>query len=323
MEAILASIVAAAAPLVYVTVGETITEKAGVINLSLEGSLRLAAMAAFAAALTAGNPLVGFVVGAAVGAALAGVIAFGSIELKLNQIAVGFVLAVLGVALAIFLGDSYVGERGEQVTAWPVPLLSDIPILGRVIFTHNVSVYGSFLLIAVAWYFIYRTRWGLELQGIGERPEGAHARGVAVNKLRYLYTMVGGALVGVGGAAYSLDVKLGWRENLTLNLGWIALGDRHLQRLAPHPGCSRLLSVRRSAGDGARTPGCLPRPFPGVTPGAVPIDDPHAGGGVHRHVPAPWRAFSPIAELPFQRASQRHRDGLRNVIGGETERKPR
>ncbi len=223
MEAILASIVAAAAPLVYVTIGETITEKAGVINLSLEGSLRLAAMAAFASALLAGNPLVGFVVGAVVGAALAGVIAFGSIALKLNQIAVGFVLAVLGVALAIFLGDSYVGERGEQVTAWPVPLLSAIPVLGRVVFTHNVSVYGSFLLIAVSWYFIYRTRWGLELQGIGERPEGAHARGVAVNRLRYVYTIVGGALVGVGGAAYSLDVKLGWRENLTLNLGWIAL----------------------------------------------------------------------------------------------------
>lgn len=223
MEAILASIVAAAAPLVYVTIGETITEKAGVINLSLEGSLRLAAMASFAVALAAGNPLAGFVGGAVVGALMAAVIAFGSIRLKLNQIAVGFVLAVLGVALALFLGDPFVGERGEQVTAWSIPILSDLPVVGTILFSHNLSVYGSFLLIFGSWYFMYRTRRGLELQGIGERPEGAHARGLSVNRLRYLYTMVGGAFVGVGGAAYSLDVKLGWRENLTLNLGWIAL----------------------------------------------------------------------------------------------------
>ncbi|MCZ6461154.1 MAG: ABC transporter permease [Actinobacteria bacterium] len=223
MEATLASIVAAAAPLVYATMGETISEKSGVINLSLEGSLRFSAMVAFVVAFWAGHAAVGFAAAMLAGAAFAAVIAFSSIELKLNQIAVGFVLVGLGIALASFLGDNFVGERGEQVPSWPIPLLSDIPFFGKVFFSHNLMVYGSFVAIAATWWYFYHTRPGLNLQGIGERPEGAFARGINVNKLRYFYTILGGAMVGIAGAAYSLDVKLGWRETLTLNLGWIAL----------------------------------------------------------------------------------------------------
>ncbi len=223
MEATLASIVAAAAPLVYATMGETISEKSGVINLSLEGSLRFSAMVAFVVAFWAGHAAVGFAAAMLAGAAFAAVIAFSSIELKLNQIAVGFVLVGVGIALASFLGDNFVGERGEQVPSWPIPLLSDIPFFGKVFFSHNLMVYGSFVAIAATWWYFYRTRPGLNLQGIGERPEGAFARGINVNKLRYFYTILGGAMVGIAGAAYSLDVKLGWRETLTLNLGWIAL----------------------------------------------------------------------------------------------------
>ena len=223
MEATLHSIVFAAAPLVYATMGETITEKSGVINLSLEGSLRFSAMVAFVVAFSVGHAAVGFGAAMLVGGTFAAVIAFSSIKLKLNQIAVGFVLAVLGVALAIFLGDNFVGIRGEQVPSWPIPLLSDIPFIGEVLFSHDLMVYGSFVAIGFTWWHFYRTRPGLNLQGIGERPEAAFARGINVNKLRYFYTILGGAMVGLAGAAYSLDVKLGWRETLTLNLGWIAL----------------------------------------------------------------------------------------------------
>jgi simple sugar transport system permease protein len=223
VEATLASIISAAAPLVYVTMGETITEKSGVINLSLEGSLRFSAMVAFVIAFWAENAVVGFAVAALAGAAFAAIIAFASIELKLNQIAVGFVLALFGIALASFLGDNFVGERGQAVPHWPIPGLSEIPFLGKVLFSHNLMVYGSFVAIAATWWHFYRTRPGLNLQGIGERPEAAFARGINVNKMRYFYTILGGAMVGIAGAAYSLDVKLGWRETLTLNLGWIAL----------------------------------------------------------------------------------------------------
>ena len=223
MEATLASIISAAAPLVYATMGETITEKSGVINLSLEGSLRFSAMVAFVIAFWAENVAVGFAIAMLAGAAFAAIIAFASIELKLNQIAVGFVLALFGIALASFLGDNFVGERGQAVPHWPIPGLSEIPFLGKVLFSHNLMVYGSFVAIAATWWHFYRTRPGLNLQGIGERPEAAFARGINVNKMRYFYTILGGAMVGIAGAAYSLDVKLGWRETLTLNLGWIAL----------------------------------------------------------------------------------------------------
>jgi simple sugar transport system permease protein len=219
----LASIVAAAAPLVYAVVGETITEKAGVINLSLDGSIMLSAMSGFAASYLTGSVWVGFLAAMAVSAAIAALIAFASIELRLNQIAVGFVLTLLAADLASFLGDSYVGEQADHVEPMAIPWLSDIPFLGPVFFDHNLSVYGSFVVLAAAYLFMYRTRRGLELQGVGERPEAAFARGIPVNKLRYLYTIVGGALVGVAGAAFSLDVKLGWREGLTQNFGWIAL----------------------------------------------------------------------------------------------------
>jgi len=223
VEATLASIVFSASPLVYAVVGETITEKAGVVNLSMEGTIMLSAMTAFVAALFSHSVLVGFLAGAGVGALIAALIAFAGIELRLNQIAVGFVLTLLGIALANFLGDRFVGRQGRAVPHLGVLGLSKIPFVGPVLFHQDLMVYGSYLVIIVATIFIFRTRRGLELQGVGERPEAAFARGIPVNRLRYLYTIMGGALAGVAGAAFSLDVILGWRANSTQNFGWIAL----------------------------------------------------------------------------------------------------
>jgi ABC-type uncharacterized transport system permease subunit len=225
MEATFATIIAAAVPLLFVSVGETITEKSGVINLSLEGSLMLSALAGFAIAFETNNTWLGFIAAALVGATFAFVVAFSSITLWLNQVAVGFVLASLGIALSSFLGSGYTGKPGGAIAVPPldVPVLSEIPFFGPVLFSHNIVVYASGILVLVVWLFMYRTRPGLSLQGIGERPEAAHARGIAVNQLRYTYTVIGGALVGVGGAALALDAKLGWSFLHTRNLGWIAL----------------------------------------------------------------------------------------------------
>ena len=185
MAATVGTVVAGAAPLIYVTLGETITEKAGVVNLSLDGSVLLSAMVGFAAAFESGNVIVGFIAAGIAAALVAGVIAYAGIELKLNQIAVGFVLFLLASDLSALLGSDYVRQPGPSVPRLDIPLLSDIPFVGRALFQHNLSIYGSFVLIAVTYWFMFRTRPGLELQAIGERPESAFARGVAVKRMRY------------------------------------------------------------------------------------------------------------------------------------------
>ena len=223
MEATLASIVFAASPLVYAAVGETIGEKAGVVNLSMEGTVMLSAMTGFVAALLSGNVVVGFLAAMAVGALMATIVAVSSIQLGLNQIAVGFVLTLLGVALSSFIGDRFVGRQGEAVPHLAIAGLSRIPVVGPVFFTQDLMVYGSYLVAIVATVYMFRTRRGLELQGVGERPEAAFARGIQVNRQRYVYAILGGTLAGLGGAAFSLDVILGWRAGLTSNYGWIAL----------------------------------------------------------------------------------------------------
>lgn len=223
MEATLASIVAAAAPLIYAAVGEAITERAGIVNLSLDGSILLSAMSGFGVAYLTGNVGLGFLVAAAVSAVFALIVAWSGIGLGLNQVAVGFVLTLLGAALSAYLGEGFAHQPGPSVTYRPVPGLSELPLVGRPLFAQNLSVYGSIILVAVAAWFLARSRIGLELRAVGERPEAAHARGIPVNRYRYLAAVAGGALVGVAGAAFSLDQKLGWSDGHTSGFGWIAL----------------------------------------------------------------------------------------------------
>jgi simple sugar transport system permease protein len=220
---ILSSIVALSAPVVIAAIGETISEKGGVINLSLDGSIALSAMTGFAVAFMSGSAALGVLAAMAVGALIALVLALASITLHQEQVAVGFVLTMLCSDLADFLGNPFVRKPGPTIPHLPIPYLADVPILGPIFFDHNLIVYLSLLFIVGAWAWIYRTQPGLKLQGIGERPESAFSRGVHVNRLRYLYTIVGGMLVGLAGAAYSLNVKLGWSHRHTFGIGWIAL----------------------------------------------------------------------------------------------------
>ena len=219
----LASVVSGATPLVFASIGETITEKAGVINLSLDGTILLAAMTAFAVAYTTGNVILGFLAAMVVGALLALIVAFGSISLRQDQVAIGFVLTLLGAELSSFLGSPFVGRQGPSAPHMPIPYLADVPVVGPIFFSHDLVVYLGYALIILAWVYIFKTQPGLKLQGIGERPEAAFARGSNVNRMRYVYTALGGALVGFAGAAYSLDIKLGWSHRHTAGIGWIAL----------------------------------------------------------------------------------------------------
>ncbi len=221
----LAGILAASAPIVFAVIGETITERAGVINLSLNGTILLTAMGGFAVAVTFNNVLLGFIAGAVIGALIALVVAFTSITLKQSQVAVGFILALMCRDLAYFLGNPYMGLQGPRVPTLPIPGLADIPVVGVLFFQHDLPTYLSFVVIFIAYIFVFKTRPGLMLQGIGERPATAYVRGANVNRMRYLYTIIGGALVGLSGPLYSLSVKAGWKGTISGldGFGWIAL----------------------------------------------------------------------------------------------------
>lgn len=221
----LAGVLVSAAPVIFAAIGETFTERAGVINLSVNGSILLAAMAGFATALVTENLWLGFVVGAVLGAVIALIVTFSSIALKQSQVAVGFVLTLMCRDLAYFLGNPVMGSSGPIVPHLAIPVLKDIPILGTLFFDQDLIVYSSFILIAVAYVFIYKTRQGLMLQGVGEQPASAFVRGADVNRLRYLYTILGGALVGLSGPMYSLSIKAGWKGTISGldGIGWIAL----------------------------------------------------------------------------------------------------
>ncbi len=220
---IFSSIILQASPLIIAVCGETITERSGVINLSLDGTMLMAAMTGFVVALKSDNVWVGFLAAAGVGMVFALIIAFGSIRLKQNQVAIGFVLTLLGDDLSSFLGQNYTRIPGPFIKKMAIPVLQDIPVLGPLFFDQNLVVYFALVLVALTWWFMFRTRPGLQLRAAGERPAAAFSRGVGVNRVRYLYTILGGALVGIAGAAYSLNVKLGWSDGHTRGLGWIAL----------------------------------------------------------------------------------------------------
>lgn len=221
----LAGVLTAAAPVIFATIGETLTERSGVINLSVNGSILLSAMAGFATAVRTDSLFLGFLAGMAVGAGVALVVAFSSITLKQSQVAVGFVLTLMCRDLAYFLGNPVMGLSGPRVPALPIPVLSQIPIIGPLFFQQDIVTYLSYIAIFCAFIWIFKTRAGLVLQGTGERPAAAFVRGANVNRLRYFYTILGGALVGLAGPAYSLSVKAGWKGTISGldGIGWIAL----------------------------------------------------------------------------------------------------
>lgn len=221
----LAGVLVTAAPVIFAVIGETFTERAGVINLSLNGTIVLSAMVGFAVAVRTNSLVLGYLAGMAVGAFIAWIVAFSSITLQQSQVAVGFVLTMTTLNLAYFLGKPYTSIQGPALPALQIPGLAQIPVIGPLFFQSDLMTYLSFVLIAAGWFYINKTHPGLILRGIGERPAAAYVRGANVNQLRYLYTVLGGALVGLAGPIYSLGVKAGWKGTISGldGIGWIAL----------------------------------------------------------------------------------------------------
>jgi len=212
-----------ATPLMIAVTGETITERSGIVNLSLDGSMLMAAMTGFVVGLKTDSVWLGFLAAAAVGALFALIVAFGSIRLRQSQVAIGFVLTLLGDDLSAFLGQNYTRIPGPVIKRMGIPVLEEIPFVGPIFFDQDITVYLTYLLVALTWFFLFKTQAGLKVRAVGERPEAAFARGVNVDYVRYLYAIIGGALVGISGVVYSFNVKLGWSEGHTRGFGWIAL----------------------------------------------------------------------------------------------------
>lgn len=221
----IAFVVASATPVLVAVIGETFTERSGVINLSANGLIIIGAMVGFAGALETGSVWIGLLAGFLTGALAGVIISFSSISLKQSQVAIGFILSMLFRDLAYFLGTPYMIVAGPTVQSLPIPVLKDIPVIGEIFFKQNILVYFSYVLIAVSTYWIFHTRQGLILRGVGEQPLSAFSRGIDVNRQRYIYTILGAGLVGLAGPIYSLNVKAGWNGTMTGldGIGWIVL----------------------------------------------------------------------------------------------------
>lgn len=221
----LAGVIASAAPIVIAAIGETFTEKAGVLNLSVNGIILLSAMTGFAASYKTGSLILGYLAGTVVGALIGLVLVICTIHLHQSQVAVGLVLAFLCRDLSYFLGTNFMGVSAPVLRTKAIPLLKDIPYIGKLFFDHTLMVYLSLLMIVLATLWLRNTRLGLIVRSVGERPEAAYARGIDVNKVRAIYTIFGSSLVGLAGPIYSLGLKPGWNGSMTGldGIGWIVL----------------------------------------------------------------------------------------------------
>ena len=224
---ILAAGVASGTILLFAAIGEIFAERAGVLNLGVEGMMLVGAVAGFSVAATTGDPWIGLVVAMLAGAALSLVHAVMAIQFRADQVISGLALTFLGTGLARVLGDG-LSSAGSvaRLPSFTIPLLADIPLLGPVLFRQqSVLTYVGFLLVPLAWYWIERTRPGLHLRAVGERPAAADAQGIDVVRSRYAYVMLGGLLAGLAGAAITLAISPGWFGDQTTNgRGWIAVG---------------------------------------------------------------------------------------------------
>lgn len=222
-EAILLTIVTASTPLLLAALGELVVERAGVLNLGLEGMMAMGAACGFAGAVVFDSTLLGIVSGMVAAMLLASLFAFAVLGLATNQVASGLALTILGLGLAGLIGAPFIGARREPIAHLHVPGLSDLPVVGRLLFGQDAFVYASLALMVGVGWFLSRTRQGLTLRSIGESHTSAHALGLPVIKYRFAAILFGAACAGLAGAYLSLVYTRFWSPGMTGGRGWIAL----------------------------------------------------------------------------------------------------
>ncbi|MEN3978398.1 ABC transporter permease [Acinetobacter sp. CWB-B33] len=224
ITAILAGTIAAATPLIFAGLGELVAERTGVINLGVEGMMLVGAIAGFAFAATYDASIFSaLLVGGAAGLLMALIFAFFTLSMSTNQSACGLALTIFGIGISAFIGQNYVSTALPGLQNLDIPLLSDIPLIGPILFQQNYVVYLSILAFLIVWWVLAKTRLGLLLKAVGESPESAHAMGYNVLAIRYGAVLFGGLMAGIGGAFLSTVYTPMWIENMVAGRGWIAI----------------------------------------------------------------------------------------------------
>jgi simple sugar transport system permease protein len=223
LEAIILAVLAASTPLLLAAAGELVVERAGVLNLGVEGMMIMGAACAFAGAYVTGSTLLGALCGMLAGMALSAIFALLTLGLAVNQVATGLALTILGIGLSGLIGSGFVGEKIVPAPQLTLPLLTNLPFAGRILFGQDAFVYLSLALVAAIWWFIYRTRAGLVVRAVGDNHASAHALGYPVLTIRAFAVLFGGACAGLGGAYLPLAYTPFFISGMTAGRGWIAL----------------------------------------------------------------------------------------------------
>jgi len=222
-ESILLTIATAATPLLIAAIGELVVERSGVLNLGVEGMMVMGAVCGFGAAFVTGSPWIGVGAGILAGAAMAALFALLTLGIAANQVATGLALTLLGLGLSGMIGEPFVGRSGTKMPVLDIPVLSDLPLVGRLVFGQDPIFYASILLVIGVSWFLFGTRAGLTLRSVGDNHNSAHALGIPVLRYRVLAVLFGGACAGLAGAHLSLVYTPQWVENMSAGRGWIAL----------------------------------------------------------------------------------------------------
>jgi len=221
---IIIGITIASAPLIFAAIGELLVERSGVLNLCVEGMMIVGALMGFVVQFHTGNPYLAILAALFGGMVIASIFAFLTQYLLTNQVATGLALTLFGLGFSAFAGRGYTEETIQLITATHIPILSDIPFIGPLLFSMNPLVYLSFLMVYLVWWFLFKTKQGLILRSIGDNHDAAHAIGHNVVRYRFIAILFGGAMAGIGGACLSLVQVPIWGEDMTAGRGWIALG---------------------------------------------------------------------------------------------------
>ncbi len=223
MIELIIAVILSSIPIMLAATGELVVERSGVLNLGVEGMMLMGAVIASITVITTGSLFLAVIFGALSGLLTSIVFGFFALVLATNQVATGLALTIFGTGLSGLIGAEYVGKAIQRLEALNIPILCNIPYLGPILFSHNILVYFSFIIVFIVGWFLLKTKSGLVLRAVGNNHDSAHALGYSVVFIRFCSVMFGGLMAGLGGAFLPLVLTPHWAEGMTAGKGWIAL----------------------------------------------------------------------------------------------------